>query len=76
VEDLRPVCPRNPAGISFRPAINSAVHGGGGKLEDVRIGSFSPDRSETLVDARGLVLAPGFIDIHNHSELSGTRYGK
>src|SRR5262249_43230514 len=33
-----------------------------------RIGSFAPDKSDELVDAKGLVLAPGFIDIHNHSD--------
>lgn len=33
-----------------------------------RIGSFLPDRKESVLDANGLVLAPGFIDIHNHSD--------
>ncbi len=32
------------------------------------IGAFKPARGDTVVDAKGLVLAPGFIDIHNHSE--------
>src|SRR5712664_424941 len=33
----------------------------------VRIGNFKPGKNERIVDAKGLVLAPGFIDIHNHS---------
>jgi N-acyl-D-amino-acid deacylase len=32
-----------------------------------KIGVFKPVRGEQVVDAQGLVLAPGFIDIHNHS---------
>ena len=33
-----------------------------------KVGVFKPARGEQVVDAQGLVLAPGFIDIHNHSE--------
>jgi N-acyl-D-amino-acid deacylase len=33
-----------------------------------RIGVFKPAKGEQAIDAQGLVLAPGFIDIHNHSE--------
>src|SRR5262245_49051531 len=33
----------------------------------VGIGKLSPASGERTVDAHGLVLAPGFIDIHNHS---------
>ena len=33
----------------------------------VRIGDFKPEKNERVIDAKGLVLAPGFIDIHNHS---------
>ena len=32
------------------------------------IGNLQPNQSETIYDAKGLVLAPGFVDIHNHSE--------
>jgi N-acyl-D-amino-acid deacylase len=31
------------------------------------IGKLSPAPGEQILDAHGLVLAPGFIDIHNHS---------
>jgi N-acyl-D-amino-acid deacylase len=33
-----------------------------------RIGDFKPGDHEPVIAARGLVLAPGFIDIHNHSD--------
>jgi N-acyl-D-amino-acid deacylase len=32
------------------------------------IGDFKPVASDHVIDAKGLVLAPGFIDVHNHSE--------
>jgi N-acyl-D-amino-acid deacylase len=33
----------------------------------VKVGQFTPRHDENVIDAKGLVLAPGFIDIHNHS---------
>ena len=33
----------------------------------VRIGNFKPEKNDRVIDAKNLVLAPGFIDIHNHS---------
>jgi N-acyl-D-amino-acid deacylase len=33
----------------------------------VAIGDLKPVKDEPTIDAKGLVLAPGFIDIHNHS---------
>jgi N-acyl-D-amino-acid deacylase len=43
---------------------------GGVRVADGRIaevGAVKPANGERVVDARGLVLAPGFIDPHNHS---------
>jgi N-acyl-D-amino-acid deacylase len=33
----------------------------------VGVGELEPEKGEPTIDAKGLVLAPGFIDIHNHS---------
>jgi len=33
-----------------------------------RVGNFAPEPGEEVVNAAGLVLAPGFIDTHNHSD--------
>ena len=34
----------------------------------VRIGKLAPRPDDSVVDGAGLVLAPGFIDLHNHSD--------
>lgn len=34
----------------------------------VRVGRFAPSRDDHVLRATGLVLAPGFIDLHNHSD--------
>jgi len=33
------------------------------------IGNFKTERAEKKIDAKGCVVSPGFIDIHNHSDL-------
>lgn len=33
----------------------------------VEIGDFEPGVRDTVVDVTGLIVAPGFVDIHNHS---------
>lgn len=38
-----------------------------GKGRILEIGALRPRASEKVVEGEGLVLAPGFIDIHNHS---------
>jgi N-acyl-D-amino-acid deacylase len=65
-----------PAGVVI---VNARVtDGSGGPSRDVNVrvvgdriatvGNFEPSAEDTLVDADGLVLAPGFIDIHSHHE--------
>ncbi len=54
------------------------IDGSGGPSRDVNVrvvgdriatvGRFEPSTKDTVVDANGLVLAPGFIDVHSHHE--------
>ena len=39
------------------------------KIEDIGKG-LSPENAAEVIDAQGLTLAPGFIDIHTHSDFS------
>ncbi len=41
----------------------------------VKIGEIKPSANDEVIDASGLILAPGFIDIHNHSESGLLREG-
>ncbi|MBS0452505.1 MAG: amidohydrolase family protein [Proteobacteria bacterium] len=40
------------------------------------IGNVAPREGDVLVDLRGLVLAPGFIDLHTHSDVALLRDGR
>lgn len=58
---------------SGRPAFTADIRIKGNKI--AKIGSIKPDKNELVIDASGFVLAPGFIDIHNHSESGLLREG-
>ncbi len=52
---------------SGRPAFRADVGVEGGKISEV--GSIHPDEAVLTIDATGLVVAPGFIDMHSHSDI-------
>lgn len=56
-----------------RSAFKADVRIQNGKI--VRIGKIKISAKDEIVDGNGLVLAPGFIDIHNHSESGLLREG-
>ncbi len=56
-----------------RAAYSADIRVEGDKI--VKIGKIKPRKGETVVDATGLTLSPGFIDIHNHSESGLLREG-
>ena len=68
--------PPAPAGVVIANA--RVVDGSGGPSRDVsvrvegdrivEVGVFEPSPEDTFLDARGLVLAPGFIDVHSHHD--------
>jgi N-acyl-D-amino-acid deacylase len=49
------------------PAITSDVAIAGGKI--VAVGKLASASATRIIDARGLLLAPGFIDVHTHVDL-------
>ena len=51
---------------SNRPAYSADLGILDGRIE--RIGDLSADNADEVVDARGRVLAPGFIDVHTHDD--------
>ena len=48
------------------PARNAAVRIEGDRI--VAVGSLKPFANETVIDGKGKILAPGFIDTHSHLE--------
>ena len=50
------------------PAVRADVAVTNGRITDV--GAFTGRRARRMIDARGRVVAPGFIDIHSHSDES------
>ena len=47
-----------------RPAFNGSVRINGNKISEV--GNLTPRKGEQIIDGKGLILAPGFIDAHSH----------
>lgn len=53
---------------SGRPSFNGDVAVTGGKIATV--GKNLPSTGKRIIDADGLILSPGFIDVHGHSDVS------
>ena len=41
----------------------------GGKI--VKIGKLDPKSGKRVIDAKGMTISPGFIDLHTHTDLTG-----
>lgn len=51
---------------SGKPAFRGDVEIKSDKI--TKIGNIKPKKNDVVIEANGKILAPGFIDIHNHSE--------
>jgi len=51
---------------SGRKAFKANVRIVGNRI--AKVGVFQPGADDEVIQARGMIIAPGFIDIHNHSE--------
>ncbi len=71
----RPILIQNATIIdgSGRPAFHGDLRIAGGTI--LKIGKIKPSPDDEIIDASGLIMAPGFIDIHNHSESGLLREG-
>lgn len=58
---------------SGKPSIRGDVRIKDGKI--AKMGTIKASAGDEVIEASGLVLAPGFIDIHNHSESGLLREG-
>ena len=47
-----------------KPAYNASVRIKGNRIGEV--GDLKPQKDELVIDGKGMVLAPGFIDAHSH----------
>ena len=58
-----------------KPAVNASVRIVGNKI--VAIGHLKPNKMDQIIDGKGKVLAPGFIDSHSHhfGDLNKNRAG-
>ncbi len=75
IAQTRPVLIRNATIIdgTGRPAFRGDVRIVNGVI--AKIGNIKAAPADEVVDATGLILAPGFIDIHNHSQSGLLREG-
>lgn len=72
----KPVMPESKGSVLI--AGGTLIDGSGARRREVdirivgdrikQIGKLKPLAGERVIDVRGLIVAPGFIDIHNHSE--------
>jgi len=51
---------------SGRKAFNANIRIVGNRI--AKVGVFQPGADDEVIKAQGMIVAPGFIDIHNHSE--------
>ena len=51
-----------------KPRYKANIYVTDGKI--VKIDSSGPTTGESVIDAKGLIICPGFIDMHSHADLT------